>query len=209
MKTIHLLQQNFIAQRGNFSNHNDMTEVIEDPLLSPWTLIAKKSTFNCPIFQVFEKKYTHPLDHRSGDFYVIDLADWVQVIALTPDNKLILVRQFRFGTETFSLETPGGLIDKGEDPLAAGLRELREETGYISPNARLLTTIYPNPAVQNNRLHIIVAENCQKIDRQQLDPNEEITCSTAFFPECLNKMRSGEINHAITIATLLIYQLFI
>jgi 8-oxo-dGTP pyrophosphatase MutT (NUDIX family) len=185
-----------------------MAKPIEDPLPSPWTLIVKKSAFNCPIFQVFEKKYAHPIDYRSGNFYVMDLADWVQVIALTADNKLILVRQFRFGTEMLSLETPGGLIDKGEDPLAAGLRELREETGYISENARLLTSIYPNPAIQNNRLHIIVAENCQKIDGQRLDPNEEITCSTASLPECLNKIRSGEINHAIAIATLLIYQLF-
>lgn len=209
MKIIRLLQQNFIAQRENFSNHNDMTNPTEDSSPSPWTLIVKKPIFNCPIFQVLEKKYVHPLDHRSGNFYVMDLADWVQVIALTPNNKLILVQQFRFGTEMLSLETPGGLIDKGEDPLAAGLRELHEETGYISENARLLTLIYPNPAIQNNRLHIIVAENCQKIDGQQLDPNEEITCSMASLAECLNKIRSGEINHAIAIATLLIYQLFI
>jgi 8-oxo-dGTP pyrophosphatase MutT (NUDIX family) len=207
MEMIRLSQQNFIAQRRNFSNHSDMTD--PDSPLSPWTLIANKSAFNCPIFQVFEKKYAHSIDHRSGNFYVMDLTDWVQVIALIPDNKLILVRQFRFGTETFSLETPGGLMDGGEDPLAAGLRELREETGYIPENARLLTSIYPNPAIQTNRLHIIVAENCQGIDGQQLDPNEEITFCMASFPECLSKIRSGEINHAIAIATLLIYQLFI
>ncbi|MDR2812549.1 MAG: NUDIX hydrolase [Puniceicoccales bacterium] len=186
-----------------------MNETMENLLPSPWTLNVKKSIFSCPIFQLFEKKYMHPIDHRSGNFYVMDMADWVQVIALTPENKLILVQQFRFGTETFSLETPGGLIEKSEDPVIAGLRELREETGYSSENAHLLTSIYPNPAMQNNRLHIVVAQNCQKIGPQQLDPNEEITCCTASLPECLNQIKSGVINHAIAIATLLIYQLSI
>jgi 8-oxo-dGTP pyrophosphatase MutT (NUDIX family) len=181
---------------------------MKDSLPSSWTLDTQKSIFSCQIFQLFEKKYTHPIDHRSSNFYMMTMADWVQVVALTTENKLILVQQFRFGTETLSLETPGGFIDKNEDPLVAGLRELREETGYAPESAYLLISIYPNPAMQNNRLHIIVAENCKKIDEQHLDPNEEIICFTASLSECLDKIRSGEINHSIAIATLLTYQLF-
>ncbi|MDR1591048.1 MAG: NUDIX hydrolase [Puniceicoccales bacterium] len=175
---------------------------------SPWILNGQKIAFTCPFCQIFEKNYTHPIDRRSGNFYVMDMADWVQVVAFTADNKLILVRQFRFGTEMLSLETPGGLIDEGENPVAAGLRELREETGYIAENAHLLTSIYPNPAMQKNRLYIVVAENCQKMVEQRLDPNEEITCYAVPFEECLDKIKSGEIHHAIAIGTLLIYQLF-
>jgi 8-oxo-dGTP pyrophosphatase MutT (NUDIX family) len=174
---------------------------------SSWILNTQKVAFTCPFCRVFEKNYIHLIDHRSGNFYVMDMADWVQVIAFTADNELILVRQFRFGTEKLSLETPGGLIDIGEDPIAAGLRELREETGYRAENAYLLTSIYPNPAMQKNRLHIIVAENCQKTAEQRLDPNEEITYHRASFEECLEKIRVGEIDHAIAITTLLIYQL--
>ncbi|MDR0417976.1 MAG: NUDIX hydrolase [Puniceicoccales bacterium] len=181
--------------------------IMEDEMPSHWILTHQKSVFSCPIFQLFEKQYIHPIDHRFGDFYTMDIADWVQVIAFNTEKKLILVQQFRFGIETISLETPGGLIEKNEDPIAAGLRELREETGYVPENARLLTTFYPNPAIQTNRLYIVIAENCQKINDQHLDPNEEITCHMVTFLECLEKVKSGKINHAIVIATLLIYQL--
>jgi ADP-ribose pyrophosphatase YjhB (NUDIX family) len=178
---------------------------MKDPSPSLWTMDAQKSVFRCPIFQIFEKKYTHPVDHRSGNFYVMDTADWVQVVAFTPEKRFILVQQFRFGTEALSLETPGGLVEPNEDPLAAGLRELREETGYVPKNAYLLASVRPNPALQNNRLHIVIAENCQKVAEQRLDPNEEMICFTATFIECLEKIKSGAIDHAIAISALLMY----
>jgi 8-oxo-dGTP pyrophosphatase MutT (NUDIX family) len=180
----------------------------KQPVPNHWTFNGQKTIFSCPFFQLFEKKYTHPIDHRSGNFFTMHMADWVQVIALTEESKLILVQQFRFGSEELSLETPGGFMEKNEDPATAALRELREETGYVPEKAHLLISVYPNPALQDNRLHIIVAENCQKIDRQHLDPNEEITCYAATLSECLAKIKSGEINHAIAVATLLIYKLF-
>jgi len=82
------------------------------------------------LFRLRRERFRSRLSGAAHDYYVIHLADAVNVIAVTPDDRVILVRQFRAGSGRDSLETPGGLIDPGEDPLRAGARELREETGY-------------------------------------------------------------------------------
>ena len=86
-----------------------------------------------------------------GDFYVLDTNDWVNVIALTPDHEIVLVRQFRYGSKEQSLEPPGGVVERGEDPLVAGLRELQEETGYVGELPELLGVVRPNAAILSNR----------------------------------------------------------
>lgn len=104
------------------------------------------------IFDVSRAIYRHPDRANDQDFFVINAPDWVMVIALTPDHHLVLVNQFRYGIDEFSVEIPGGVIDAGEDCVAAGLRELREETGFVGEKARLLGRVHPNPAMQNNIL---------------------------------------------------------
>ncbi|MDR3317707.1 MAG: NUDIX hydrolase [Puniceicoccales bacterium] len=174
---------------------------------SRWQLNSEVKHFSCPIFNIYERKYKHPIDHRCGNFYILKTVDWVQVIALTLSGKLIMVEQFRFGTEMLSLETPGGLMEKGENAVVAGIRELKEETGYAGREGRCIGVMYPNPALQNNRLHIIMVEGCEKIEEQDLDENEEIRCLELNFEECLEKIKKGEIMHGLAIAALFSYQL--
>src|SRR5664279_4692538 len=100
--------------------------------------------------------------------------DWVNVLALTPDHRLVLVRQFRFGVDAFSLEIPGGVMEPDEDPVAAGLRELREETGFTGRGARLLGSVHPNPAIQSNRCHIVLVEEAVRTEALEWDADEEI-----------------------------------
>ena len=93
----------------------------------PWTQVAVRSEKD---YRIFRARTLDVLDPRNGAPYVrtvIDAPDWVNVVALTPDHRLVLVRQFRYGTDDFSLEIPGGIIEAGEDCIAAGVRELREE----------------------------------------------------------------------------------
>ena len=95
--------------------------------------------------------------------------------AVTPDGRIVLVRQFRFGIDDFSLEIPGGVVEPGEDPVAAGTRELREETGFGGPRARLLASVHPNPAIQRNRCHLVLVEGVECGESLDWDEDEEIS----------------------------------
>ena len=170
-----------------------------------WDFISKEKVLSCNIFDIFSEKFQHPIDGRSGEFFILEQVDWVQVIAIDIDGNLILVRQFRFGSSEISLEIPGGLVDGDEDYLDAAKRELLEETGYAGDAPILLKTILPNPAFQRNKLHIVLIKNCKKIAEQNLDPNEEISCEKLSIDECKKKIISGEINHGITLVSLLLF----
>src|SRR5204863_6468129 len=130
------------------------------------------------IFDVVRAIYQHPDRAKAQDFFVIDAPDWVNVVALTPGHHLVLVRQFRYGINDFSLEIPGGIIDAGEDPLAAGVRELREESGYVGTAVRLLGSVHPNPAMQSNRCHLVLVENARPVADLEWDPDEEFEIMT-------------------------------
>src|SRR5947209_8495832 len=111
---------------------------MSSPNASPsrWLKLGEKIVATTRIFDHRGATFRHPVRGTEKDFYVVHSPDWVNVIALTADHQLVLVNQFRFGIDAFSVEIPGGVIDLGEDPVAAGLRELREETGYVGTHAR-------------------------------------------------------------------------
>ena len=81
-------------------------------------------------------------DQKQGEFFVIETNDWVNVLPITEDNEIILVRQFRYGTKKFSLEPPGGVVENGEDPILAGQRELLEETDIVGKNPKIIGTVF-------------------------------------------------------------------
>ena len=104
----------------------------------------------------------------------MDTNDWVIVLAVTKKKELVLVRQFRFGTEEFSLEPPGGVIEKGESPVLGGQRELLEETGFTGKKARVIGRVYPNSAIMSNRCHFLLVEEVEKTAAPSFDPHEEL-----------------------------------
>jgi 8-oxo-dGTP pyrophosphatase MutT (NUDIX family) len=150
-------------------------------------------------------RYHHPARKTTRDFYVVHAPGWVNVVALTPDHHLVLVNQFRFGIDDFSLEIPGGVMEPGEDPVAAGLRELREETGYEGKNARLIGISHPNPAIMDNRCHFVLVEQCEKTAATDWDPDEEIERLTLPVEKVYEQIYTGKITHALVLDALLYF----
>ncbi|MBU1702225.1 MAG: NUDIX domain-containing protein [Candidatus Eisenbacteria bacterium] len=121
-----------------------------------WKLTSRRTLFESAPFRLREDRLVSPRTGDEAPYYVMECADWVNVVALTDDDQLVLVRQYRFGRETFTLEIPGGVVERGEDPAIAAARELREETGYACGAIEPLGWHEPNPAIQNNRVHSFV-----------------------------------------------------
>jgi 8-oxo-dGTP pyrophosphatase MutT (NUDIX family) len=170
-----------------------------------WQKLRTEPHATTRIFDVTRVIYRHPRKSGEQDFVVINAPDWVNVVALTPEHRLVLVRQFRYGTDDFSLEIPGGVIDPGEDPIAAGLRELREETGYVGSGARLLGSVHPNPAMQSNRCHLVLVENARPSAKLDWDPDEEFEIMTRPVDEVYALAYNGGITHAMVLDALLLF----
>jgi len=171
-----------------------------------WEKVSESLDANYNIYRVYKRQARHPHDGRQGTFYVMEAPDWVQVLAMTPEKKLLMVQQYRHGAHRLSWEVPGGCIDPGEEPLPAGLRELREETGYEGENARIIGAAMPNPAIQTNFTHFVLVENCKPACERALDPNEEINFTEMSVDEAVRRAQAGEIYHALTLNALFYLQ---
>jgi 8-oxo-dGTP pyrophosphatase MutT (NUDIX family) len=158
------------------------------------------------VFELQSVSYRHPVRGTEKDFVVVRAPDWVNVIALTAAGEIVLVRQFRFGIDGFSLEIPGGVMEAGEEPVAAGLRELREETGFTGARARLLGSTPPESAIQSNRCHFVLVEDAVRSEALEWDPDEEMEITALPAAEVLALARAGGITHALVLNALLLLE---
>lgn len=134
--------------------------------------------------------------HEIEPYYVLEENEWVHTAAFDADGRLLLVRQYRYAADTTGLELPGGNADPGEPLLATAQRELLEETGCIADNWRHLAAPWANPARQNNRVHLFVADHARIVAPQALDATESITVEFHPVPAVLDLLRRGEIAQA-------------
>ncbi len=155
------------------------------------------------LFRLRRERFRSRRSGKAHDFFVTHLADGVHVIAVTPEQEVILVRQFRAGSRRDSLETPGGLAEPGEDPCLAGPRELLEETGYAGDPPERLGALRPNPALLSMNIDTIVVRNARRIAEPHLDPGEEVAVELAPIREIPAMIRDGRIDHAVCVAGLL------
>ena len=171
-----------------------------------WEKLASKTLASTRVFELQSTRFRHPVRAVERDFVVIRPPDWVNILALTPDHRLVLVTQFRFGLDGFSLEIPGGMMEAGEEPLATAVRELREETGFAGASARLLGSVHPNPAIQSNRCHFVLVEQAVASAAQEWDTDEEIEVTTLPVDEVLALARAGGITHGLVLDALFYFE---
>ena len=167
-------------------------------MIQPWKTIRSTPAGDFGIFTLRRDRRASPRGHHEQDYVILDCPDWVNVVALTPDGRLVMVEQYRHGSETVELEIPGGVMDPGEnDPVAAGLRELREETGYAGTGARLLGVILPNPAFIRNKCHTVLVEQCEMKHPTAFDPGEDLATRLVPVAEIPRLLAGGQIQHSL------------
>ncbi len=171
-----------------------------------WEKLGTELRLRTRIFDVTSVQYRHGPRNSARDFVVINSSDWVNVVAVTIDHQLVLVRQFRFGIDDFSVEVPGGIIEAGEDPVVAGVRELLEETGYSGSDARLLGSVHPNPAIQSNKCHLVLVENARKTHELDWDIDEELQVVTVPVDEVFRMAQGGRITHSLVLNALFLFE---
>ena len=172
-----------------------------------WTIKSKEYLGNFKIFDIEKIKTISPRTGKELPFFLLNCQDWVNIIAITKENDIVMVKQHRFGTSKTELEIPGGIIEEGEKPMEAAKRELLEETGYEGNKFTYLGHVDPNPAFQTNKCHVTLIENCVLVSKQKLDPGEDIAVETVSQRNIQELIRDGTIRHSLVIAAFSLYNL--
>ena len=171
-----------------------------------WRLVGEAHLEHCAVFDVNAADMESPQSGETHRFFRIASPSWVNVVALTGENEFVLVRQFRQGSRTVTLEVPGGIIDPGEEPREAAARELLEETGYRAGRVESLGSLNPNPALFDNRFHMAVALDCERVAPIQNSATEETVVELLARNRLHEVLARGGIDHALAVCALYAYE---
>jgi ADP-ribose pyrophosphatase len=167
-----------------------------------WTVSRSEQSADLRLFRVRYDWYKNPRNNKELKRLVLETVDWVNIVAITAEKKIVVVHQYRFGSGKISTEIPGGVLEAQESSQQAAMRELQEETGYTSSAWYYLGAVEPNPAFHTNLCHHWLAENVLKTNTPMLDEGEDITVETLDFEEIRAAIKSGQIKHALALSAL-------
>jgi 8-oxo-dGTP pyrophosphatase MutT (NUDIX family) len=176
-------------------------------VIESWLKLSSKILGDYRVFQLRQDRSLSPRTGKEHDFYVLDTGDWINVVPLTREGKIVLIRQYRHGTEEVTLEIPGGMVDAADSsPRDSAERELLEETGYSADTFLHIGTVTPNPAILNNRCHTYLAINARPVGPPQLDGSEDIEFELIDQDTIPQLVESGQITHALVIAAFYFFE---
>ena len=177
-------------------------------MIKKWNVIKSEKLNTCRVFSTRRDVSVSPVTGKEHDFYVIEAPDWINVVAITPDDQIVLIKQYRHGIQSVTLEIPGGMVDPGESPLEAAKRELLEETGYGSDDWVFTGMVHPNPAIQNNSCHMFLAKDVIRVQEPNFEGTEDIDSLLAPAGQIPNLVAEGKITHSLVIGAFYWYCLY-
>ena len=175
--------------------------------LKPWEQLSEESLVQYKVFHVRKARRRSPRTGEDIGLFILDTVDWVNLVAFTKQQDLILVRQYRHGTCEFTLEIPGGIVHGDEDLELAARRELREESGYGAGEMVRIGRAAPNPAFQTNHITTYLARGCELEGELIQDQGEDLEVVLVPQDQVEEKVRAGEIDHALVLAGLYFHKL--
>ena len=167
-----------------------------------WKLLSSEYVFKDRWFIARADKCEMPDGKIVEPYYVLEFPDWCNVVLITEDEKIVMVRQYRHALQMATTELPGGVIDKNETPLQAAIREVQEETGYISTEIEFLYKTAPNPATNNNYAYFFLATNAKPLTNQNFDAFEDMDVLLFSKEEILQMIMNSKIEHGVQVGVL-------
>lgn len=168
--------------------------------LEIWEIIESKKIADCKVFRVREDLCKNSASRKTANFFVVENPDWVNIIALTDNDQVVLIEQYRQGSQEVTLEIPGGMIDPEEEPLNCAERELLEETGFVAKEMTYIGKSRPNPAIQSNWIYHYFARDCKKTGETKFDEHESIRTKLVNFEDLDSLIETEKITHSLVLA---------
>ncbi len=169
-----------------------------------WNVLESKDIFSENWLKLRKDKCMLPDGRIMDPYYVIEVPSWTNMVIITKDEKIVLVKQYRHASGEITLELPGGLLEKGETPKISAIREMQEETGYVSNEIEFLSQVLSNPALHNNTAYFFLARNAEKMVATHFDPFEDLQLETYTKEELKQLLNEGKIQHGVQVGA--IYQ---